>query len=145
MDQVICYPVCCHYRGRDEKTTDKVCRNATAGKREGMPTEQLLQMPAVCTDRFSITGFATYSTQWTEIKNYKKTVQTQGVSTGAPTPYTIHYTQFSCLPNTFCCSATFTIFNKITIVLLLFRIYLYNPLVLVGLLELMIIQWEKLC
>jgi len=33
-----------------------------------MPTEQLIQMPAVHTDRFSITFFATYSTQGTVIE-----------------------------------------------------------------------------
>jgi len=32
-----------------------------------MSTEQLLQVPALRTDRFSITGFATYSTQETVI------------------------------------------------------------------------------
>jgi hypothetical protein len=37
-----------------DKRADKICRNTIAGKREGMPTEQLLQMPAVRTDRFSI-------------------------------------------------------------------------------------------
>ena len=63
---MICYQVCCHSLG---KKTDKFSRKAAAGKREGMSTEQLLQMPAVRTDCFNITGFVTYSTvQGTVIK-----------------------------------------------------------------------------
>ena len=50
------------------KTTDKVVSKAAAGKREGMRTEQLLQMPAVRTDRLSITGFITFTAQGTVIK-----------------------------------------------------------------------------
>jgi hypothetical protein len=62
----------------DEKMTDKVCRNAIVGRREGMPIEQLLQMPAVRTDRFSITGFAMYSTlQYTTVQY--STVQNSAV------------------------------------------------------------------
>jgi len=64
-DQVICYPVFSHHLG---KTTDEVSRKAAAGKREGMSTEQLLQMPAVRTDSFNIAGFVTYSTKGTVIK-----------------------------------------------------------------------------
>jgi hypothetical protein len=127
-----------------------------------MPAEHLLQMPAVRTGRFRITGFGTYTAQGTVIKNYKKTESV--VSTGhqslytihsAPyiahytlnithrVPhilYTIHCTQYSCLLNTFCRSAPIINFNKKMIVELLLRISLYNPLVLVGLLEFMIIQ-----
>jgi hypothetical protein len=32
-------------------------------KTDGLPTEQLLQMPAVHTDRFNITGFAMFTAQ----------------------------------------------------------------------------------
>ena len=38
-----------------------------------MPTQQLLQMPAVHTDRFSITRFVTYTAQGTEIKQNLQT------------------------------------------------------------------------
>jgi len=114
---VICYLVCCHHLG---KRTDKVSRKAAAGKREGMSPEQLLQMPAVRTDSFSITGFVTFTTQGTVIK---QNLQTQVISTGAfltihnkkctiyinhilytahythSTPYTVHYTLYT-VPHT---------------------------------------------
>jgi hypothetical protein len=37
-----------------------------------MTTEQLLEMPAVRTDHFSLTGFASYTIQGTEIKKFTK-------------------------------------------------------------------------
>ena len=69
--------------------------------------EQLLQMPAVHTDRFSITGFLTFTAQGTVLKQIlQKLNQTQVISTGASVTilntlytllhilYTIHYTQY---------------------------------------------------
>ena len=66
-----------------EQTTEKFCSKATAAKREGMATEQFLQMPAVHTDRFSITGFATFTAQLTVIKqNFQKTESKQVICVG---------------------------------------------------------------
>jgi hypothetical protein len=62
MDQVICYFFAAINLLEAEKTTDKFCRKVTFGKREGMSTEHLLQMPYVRTVRSNTTGFATYST-----------------------------------------------------------------------------------
>jgi hypothetical protein len=47
-----------------------------------MATQQLLQMSAVRTDGFSITGFVMFTAQGTE-KNYKTTESNTTVSTGA--------------------------------------------------------------
>ena len=93
--------------------TDKVCRNAIAGKREGMSTEQLHQKPLVRADRFSATSHATYSTQGTETKNYKKIKQTQLAPTGVSVTlqntlytinsitYTVNYTLYT-VPHILC-------------------------------------------
>ena len=144
-----------------------------------MPTEQLLQMPAVCTDCFSITGFATYTTkgrvmkqnlQTTESKtivnygwvgHYKQYTMHSAQFTTHYTQYTMHsaqftthytqytmhsaqftthYTQFVSLLSTFSFFAPFKSFNKNIIVVLLFKITLYSPFVMVGLLEFVIVQ-----
>ena len=56
-----------------------------------MSTQQLLQMSAVCTDRFSVTDFATFSKIGTIIKhNLQKINQKQVVSIGASV--TVHNT-----------------------------------------------------
>ena len=80
-----------------DKVTDKVSRKATAGKTEGMSTEQLLQMSAVCTDRFSITRFATYSTQGTAMKQNLQTTETNCIYTCVRqhTKYTMHSTLYT--------------------------------------------------
>jgi hypothetical protein len=63
-----------------------------------MLTEQLLQMPAVHTDRFSVTGFATFTAPWTEIKQIlQKLNQTEVITIVAfvsihSALYTTHYT-----------------------------------------------------
>ena len=76
------------------KTTDKFSRKAVAGKREGRSTQQLLQMPAVRTDRFSITGFATFSTQGTAMKeNIKATESNPSDNYGLVGQYTQYTVQ----------------------------------------------------
>jgi hypothetical protein len=119
-----------------------------------MPTEQLLQIPVLGRDRFSITGFAKYITKWTEIKrNLQKKNQYKRNLWGRMSlysihsiPYTVHYTlytvshilytmhykKFSCLLSKFCCSAPFTNSNTNMTVVLLLRMSLYTHLVLVG-------------
>jgi len=57
-----------------------------------MPTEQLLQMPAVRTDRFSITHFATYSTQGTVVK---QNLQTTEVNPSVIYRCICHYTLYT--------------------------------------------------
>jgi hypothetical protein len=74
------------------KISDKVSRKATAGKREGMATEQLPQMPAVRTDRFNISGFVKFTAQGTVIK---QNLQTTESNTNNIYRYRLHYTQYT--------------------------------------------------
>jgi hypothetical protein len=77
-----------------DKTTDKFSRIAAAGNREGMPTKQMLQMPAVRTDPFSITGFATFTTKGIVIKRNLQTTESSTSDiygcAGHCSQYTIH-------------------------------------------------------
>ena len=64
-----------------------------------MPTEQLLQMPAVCTDCFSITGFATYTTKGRVMKQNLQTTESKTIVNygwvGHYKQYTMHSAQFT--------------------------------------------------
>jgi hypothetical protein len=72
---VICYLICCHTQLAAAETTDNVSRKVIFGKREIVLTEKLLEMPAVHTDRFIITGFATYTAQGTALHQNLQTTE----------------------------------------------------------------------